>query len=184
MPVIPVDNIAPKSTGILSGSSCLKAFNILCLGVIFVFISSLAYNSAISHHEKTARLQFLVLRFRFTGWWQYSTILFGYQGFFLLDLPQGAITNFGSSFGLVACAGGNLSEERFSPRPPSKDFFTAVPAAGTAAVTAQKFLKGGVGGNSFQRVSLPPSSLENGSNSRCDAVYAPEPSKHKKDQDI
>ena len=84
----------------------------------------------------------------------------------------GAITNFGSSFGLVACAGGNLSEERFSPRRPSKDFFTAVPAAGTAAVTAQKFLKGGVGGNSFQRVSLPPSSLEKGSNSRCDGVYA------------
>jgi len=69
-------------------------------------------------------------------------------------------------------AGGNVSEERFSPRPPSKDFPAAVPAGAGTAVTTKKFLKGGVGGNSFQRVSLPPSLLENVSNSICDPVQA------------
>jgi len=66
---------------------------------------------------------------------------------------EGVIRDLGSSPGLVderlpafsggPCAGGNLSEERFSPRPPSKDFLAAVPAGAGTAVTVKKFLKGG-----------------------------------------
>jgi len=56
---------------------------------------------------------------------------------------SGAIRNLGSSLDLVACAGGNLSEERLSPRPLSKDFSAAVPAEAGTAVAAKKFLKGG-----------------------------------------
>ena len=64
---------------------------------------------------------------------------------------MGVIRNHGSSLCLVACAGGNLSEERFSPRPPSKDFSQPCrPEPARLAVTAEKFLKGGVGGNSFR----------------------------------
>ena len=59
--------------------------------------------------------------------------------------------------------GGNLSEERFSPtclpgRPPSPKTFCDVSVGTvTSAVKAEEFLKGGVGGNFLQEVSLPQS---------------------------
>jgi len=88
----------------------------------------------------------------------------------------------------------------FPPAPSSKDFWlpcrpacadlpvrTRRQARAGRAAKAEKFLKGGVEGNSLQRVSLPPSLLESASNSpacaclpqagghadrRCDAVHA------------
>ena len=66
--------------------------------------------------------------------------------------------------------GGNCSEERFSPTclprqaPPSKDFSDVPAGAVTSAVKAQEFLKGGVGGNFLQEVSLP----------QCDEYIHPE----------
>ena len=59
--------------------------------------------------------------------------------------------------------GGNFSEEKMSPTclprqaPPSKDFCDVPAGAVTPAVTAQEFLKGGVGGHFLQEVSLPQS---------------------------
>ena len=68
--------------------------------------------------------------------------------------------------------GETFLKKGFPPDPLPKTFGCRAGSRHGSAVTAKKFLKGGVGGNSFQRVSLPPSLLENASNSGCDAVHA------------
>ena len=49
---------------------------------------------------------------------------------------ESVIRDLGPSLRLDACTGGNLSEERFSPRPPSKDFSQQSRRPGRLALTA------------------------------------------------